>query len=134
MTTETERNRQLLTEAFAALETGDPGKFLPLFAPDISWTVMGTSAWSKKASGLAEVERELMGPLFARFTGPYRNIPELVLADGDRVVVLARGEAPTVHGTTYANNYCFIFRLRDGQIVDVREYMDTKLADAVLGA
>ncbi|AKH44050.1 SnoaL-like domain protein [Croceibacterium atlanticum] len=134
MTDRTEANRAALTGAFAALEHGDPSQFLPLFAQDITWRVMGTSAWSKQASGLANVERELIGPLFAKFTGPYRNIPELVLADGDHVVVLARGDAQTRDGRTYANQYCFVFRMAEGQIVEVREFMDTKLADAVLGA
>ena len=130
---ETERNRALITQAFAGLEHGDPSAFIPLFAPDIAWRVMGSSAWSKHASGLADVERDLVGPLFARFAGPYRNIPELILADGDRVVVLAKGHAETLEGRTYANDYCFVFRLRDGMIAEVREYMDTILADEVLG-
>ena len=59
--------------------------------------------------------------------------PELIVADGDRVVVLARGHAQTVEGRTYANDYCFVFRMQDGKIVEVREYMDTILADAALG-
>ncbi|RIV85739.1 nuclear transport factor 2 family protein [Aurantiacibacter zhengii] len=129
----TETNRELLTKAFAKLEHGDPDDFLPLFDEHITWHVMGTSKWSKTVSGLADVEAQLMGPLFARFAGPYRNIPELVLADGDHVVVLAKGHADTVDGKVYANEYCFIFRLEAGRIVEVREYLDTKLADAVLG-
>ena len=128
---ETERNRALITQAFAGLEHGDPSAFIPLFAPDIAWRVMGSSAWSKRAFGLADVERDLVGPLFARFA--YRNIPELIMADEDRVVVLAKGHAETMEGRTYANDYCFVFRLRDGMIAEVREYMDTILADEVLG-
>lgn len=133
MTHTPETNRALLAEAFARLETGDPSAFLPLFAEDISWKVMGSSAWSKEVSGLARVEAELMGPLFARFTGPYRNFADLVLADGDHVVVEARGDAETVDGKHYANSYCFVFRMAEGRIVEVREYMDTRLADEVLG-
>jgi len=133
MTDTTETNRALLTQAFAKLEHGDPSAFLPLFDQSITWRVMGTSGWSKEVSGLANVERDLMGPLFARFTGPYLNIPELVLADGDHVVVLAKGHADTVDGKVYANDYCFVFKLAGDRIVEVREYMDTKLADAVLG-
>ena len=130
----TQANRAALERAFAALEHGDPSHFLPLFAEDIEWRVMGSSAWSKHARGLANVERDLIGPLFARFAGPYRNIPELVLADGDHVVVQAKGYADTTDGQTYANDYCFVFRMAGGMIVEVREYMDTILADAVLGA
>lgn len=133
MSDTTETNRGLLTEAFARLEHGDPSAFLPLFADAIDWQVMGTSAWSKRVTGLASVESELMGPLFAKFAGPYRNFADLVLADGDRVVVEARGDAETRDGKRYANAYCFVFRLEGGKIVEVREYMDTKLADTVLG-
>jgi uncharacterized protein len=133
MSDRTEGNRRLLAEAFAGLERGDPSAFLALFDPDIEWRVMGTSHWSKSLRGLAAVERDLVGPLLARLEGPYRNIPELILADGDHVAVLARGDAQTVEGKRYDNAYCFVFRLAEGRIVEVREYMDTKLADAVLG-
>ena len=131
--TQTETNRSLITKAFEGLRHGDPSHFMPLFAEDIEWRVMGSSAWSKHAKGLANVERDLVGPLFARFAGPYLNIPELILADGDHVVVLAKGDAETVEGKRYDNDYCFVFRMKDGRIVEVREYMDTILADAALG-
>ncbi len=129
----TETNRALIEKAFEGLRHGDPSHFLPLFAEDIEWRVMGSSAWSKHARGLPAVERDLVGPLFARFAGPYLNIPELILADGDHVVVLAKGDAETVEGLRYDNDYAFVFRLADGKIVEVREYMDTILADAALG-
>ena len=131
--TRTESNRSLITKAFEGLRHGDPSHFMPLFDEDIEWRVMGSSAWSKHAKGLANVERDLVGPLFARFAGPYLNIPELILADGDHVVVLAKGDAETVEGKRYDNDYCFVFRMQDGKIVEVREYMDTILADAALG-
>lgn len=130
---QTESNRSLIIKAFEGLRNGDPSHFTPLFAEDIEWQVMGSSAWSKHAKGLANVERDLVGPLFARFAGPYLNIPELILADGDHVVVLAKGDAETVEGKRYDNDYCFVFRMKDGKIVEVREYMDTILADAALG-
>ena len=131
--TETASNRALIEKAFAGLEHGDPSHFLPLFDESIEWRVMGSSAWSKHAKGLAAVERDLVRPLFARFAGPYRNIPELILADGEHVVVLAKGHADTTDGRVYANDYAFVFRMTGGKIVEVREYMDTILADAILG-
>jgi len=48
------------------------------------------------------------------------------------VVVLARGEVKTVRGEDYDNNYCFVIRMKDGKMVELREYMDTALAEAVL--
>ena len=46
---------------------------------------------------------------------------------GDRVVVLARGEVKTVRGEDYNNEYCFVFRMREGKVLEVREYCDTAL-------
>ncbi|KHK89631.1 nuclear transport factor 2 family protein [Novosphingobium malaysiense] len=128
-----ERNRAALSRAFKELEKGNADAFMALFSEDITWRVMGSSYWSREAKGLANVQKDLMGPLFSRFAAPYLNIPELVIADGDHVVVLARGDTTTTEGQRYNNDYCFAFRLEAGKIVSVREYLDTKLADAVLG-
>lgn len=46
-------------------------------------------------------------------------------ADGDRVVVEETMTATLANGNHYANDYCFVFELRDGLIHRVREYMDT---------
>ena len=131
--TQTETNRALIAKAYDGLAKGDPTHFTALFDETIEWRVMGSSAWSKHLKGLEAVERDLVGPLFARIDGPYLTTAELILADGDRVAVIAKGNAATVDGARYDNDYCFVFRLEDGKIVEVREYMDTILADAALG-
>lgn len=46
-------------------------------------------------------------------------------ADGDRVVVEETMTATLADGNHYANDYCFVFELRDGLIHRVREYTDT---------
>lgn len=46
-------------------------------------------------------------------------------ADGDRVVVEETMTATLANGNHYANDYCFVFELRDGLIHRVREYLDT---------
>ncbi|SIN65077.1 hypothetical protein SAMN02745824_1470 [Parasphingorhabdus marina DSM 22363] len=129
----TEKNRALITSAFDGLAKGDPSNFMPLFDDRIEWQVMGSSAWSKHAKGLDAVTRELVGPLFARFAGPYLTAAELIVADGQHVAVQAKGNAETHEGERYDNDYCFIFTLRNGKIVKVVEYMDTILADQALG-
>lgn len=128
-----ETNRALITKAFAGLARGDPADFMPLFDAQIEWHVLGSSAWSKRVQGLEAVNRDLVGPLFARFDGPYLTTAELILADGDHVVVQAKGNARTREGERYDNDYCFVFTLKDGRIVKVAEYMDTILADRALG-
>lgn len=133
METVTETNRALIARAFEGLARGDPSNFMPLFDEGIEWRVMGSSAWSKHARGLEAVTRDLVGPLFARFAGPYLTTAERIIADGDHVAVQAKGDAVTHEGDRYDNDYCFVFTLKDGKIVKVVEYMDTILADSALG-
>jgi uncharacterized protein len=43
----------------------------------------------------------------------------------ERVIVEQTMTATLANGNHYANDYCFVFELRDGLIHRVREYMDT---------
>lgn len=56
------------------------------------------------------------------------------MAEGDFVVAQVRGQARKKDGTPYNNTYCHVFRLRDGKIIAVNEYMDTELITAVFGS
>lgn len=35
-------------------------------------------------------------------------------------------------GKDYNNSYCYVIRMHEGKMVELREYMDTALAEAVL--
>jgi ketosteroid isomerase-like protein len=61
-----------------------------------------------------------------------RPIIHNVMTAGDRVIVEWEGNALTSAGTPYNNQYCFIFRMRDGRISEVTEYFCNVLADRVL--
>jgi uncharacterized protein len=71
-------------------------------------------------------------PVMAQLDGSYRIEPDIILADGDRVVVQARGHGTTKRGDAYDQTYCFILRLADGRITEVIEHCDTALAERVL--
>ena len=43
------------------------------------------------------------------------------------------GEMKTKAGVPYNNDYCLIYRLKDGKIVEMREYCDSVLTETVLG-
>jgi ketosteroid isomerase-like protein len=128
-------NKRLVEAAFDDLARADPMRFVELFDDDMVWIIMGQSAWSRRFEGKDSINRDLAGPLFSLFATPYRNIPERVIADDDgNVVVLAKGETRTKTGNDYNNDYCFVMRMRRGKIVELREYMDTALAERALGA
>lgn len=125
-------NRRLLRAAFDGLAQADATAFLGLMADDFCWIVEGQSKWSLRFDGKEAVQRDLIRPLFANFATPYRNYLEEMIAEGDRVVVLCRGEVKTVSGKDYNNSYCFVIRMRGGKMVELREYMDTALAEDAL--
>ena len=125
-------NKQLLRAAFDGLARADATAFLDLMADDFCWVVEGQSKWSLRFDGKKAVQRDLIAPLLANFATPYRNFLEEVIAEGDRVVVRCRGEVKTVSGKDYNNSYCFVIRMKDGKMVELREYMDTALAEAAL--
>lgn len=52
--------------------------------------------------------------------------------DGDSVVIEAQSDGITTTGVRYDSPYVFIFETRDGEIVSLREYCDTRLAAEAL--
>ncbi len=54
-------------------------------------------------------------------------------AEDDRVAVEAKGFSTEITGKQYNNEYHFLIFFRDGKVCLMHEYLDTKLADAVLG-
>lgn len=125
-------NRQTIEAVFAALAQGDGRPFDSAMADDVVWRVMGSGPWARAYRGKAAVRDELQRPLFANFATRYRCRPERIIAEGDSVVVQAKGEVTTRKGAPYHNHYCFVIRMRDGRIAEIVEYMDTALVDAVL--
>lgn len=125
-------NRRIIAEAFDGLARADARAFIGAMAEDFSWIIEGQSRFSRRYEGKAAVQNELVPALFANFASDYRNHADEIIAEGDRVVVLARGEVRTVRGEDYNNSYCFVIRMRDGKMVELREYMDTALAEARL--
>jgi ketosteroid isomerase-like protein len=126
-------NKQLMQQIFEELSKGNSEPFVASMADDFRWTVTGTTKWSKTYEGKQSVLVELFGPLRARINGRIRTTPHRVIAEGDFVVVEARGSNTTKSGTPYNNNYCFVFRLSENQIKEVTEYLDTELVTAALG-
>ena len=125
-------NKRIIEQAFQGLARADPTAFLDAMADEITWIIMGQSRVSGRYEGKNAIQNDLVPTLFANFATEYRNYAEEIIAERDRVVVLAQGEVKTVRGEDYNNEYCFVFRMREGKVFEVREYCDTALAEARL--
>jgi len=127
-------NKRLMQTAFDGLARADRSAFVDLFADEATWIVTGSHKLSHRFEGKVAIERELMVPLFALFATPYRSTAERIIADEEgNVVVLAKGKVRTKSGHDYNNDYCFVFRMEQGKIFELREYMDSVLAERALG-
>ena len=126
------QNRGVMQAIFDALAEGDAGPFVDALADDVRWEVTGTSRWSRTYEGKKSVMTDFLGPIMGQFSTRYRNRARRMIAEGDHVVVMCRGEVMTTAGKPYNNEYCWVFRLDGGRIKEVTEYMDTKLAEDCL--
>jgi uncharacterized protein len=126
-------NKQLMQRIFDELSKGNSDLLVASMADDFRWTVTGTTKWSRTYEGKQAVLTELFGALRARINGRMRTTAHRWIAEGDFVVVEARGSNTTKSGVPYSNNYCFVFRLADSQLKEVTEYLDTELVTAALG-
>jgi|SRR6185312_6927740 len=126
-------NKQLMEQIFAGLAQGNSRPLIDAMADDFSWTVTGSNRWSKKYAGKSVILTELFGTLSSHIDGRIRTIADRFIAEGDYVVVEAHGNNTTKSGKPYNNLYCFVFRVSDGKLREVTEYMDTELVSACLG-
>lgn len=84
----------------------------------------------------------------AQFGGMLRNMPNIFrstptytlidqVSQGDRSCIEFSGVGQMNSGAPFKNEYCIVFLVRDGRIVEMREYLDTgalKLAPAAKSA
>jgi uncharacterized protein len=127
-------NKKLMQHIFSELAKGNSHPFAENMADEFSWTITGTTKWSKKYDGKRAVTDELFGALRTRLVSPIVVEARRFIADEDYVVVEARGKNTTKDGVPYNNIYCYVFRLADGKLQEMTEYLDTELVTAALGA
>ena len=126
-------NKKIVQRIFDEMANGNSAPLLESLAGDFSFVVMGSSKWSRSYDGKATVLAELFAPLRAGIEGRITTIPVRLIAEGDYVVVEARGRNTTREGKAYDNSYCNVLRLEGGKLKEWTEYCDTALVDAVLG-
>ncbi|HKD81393.1 MAG TPA: nuclear transport factor 2 family protein [Candidatus Angelobacter sp.] len=127
------QNKQLIQNIFAEMAQGNSRPLVENMADDFCWIVSGNNHWSGRYEGKQKVLDQLLAVLRSRIDGRIKTIGHRFIAEGDYVVVEARGNNTTKSGKPYNNAYCFVIRLADGKLKEITEYMDTELVTAILG-
>jgi len=126
-------NKELVRNMFAELSKGNADAFLGAMADNVRFTIIGTSKYSGTYNGKQEVINKLLAPLGAQLEGGLSITPDNFIADGDFVAMQSRGKAMSKNGKPYNNTYCQIFRIANGKVQEMTEYLDTELVTAAFG-
>ncbi len=120
-----EANKAIAREYFARIAAGDAEGTAALFAEDGAITLPSKTLLPSETRG-REAIKAMIAPLGEIFpeTGLV-VIPDMMTAEDDRVAVIGHSEATHASGKLYRNHYHFLLIIRDGLIVESREYMDT---------
>jgi uncharacterized protein len=123
-----EDNKTIVRKFIEAFSNGDAA---------IAETCLATDAITV-AKGFGKLSGERPRELILATTGAFKDLiptglrPKFISMTGedDRVVAEFEGNSTLVNGEQYNNQYCMVFTLREGKIVNVNEYYCTILADA----
>jgi ketosteroid isomerase-like protein len=126
-------NRKLMTDIMNATARGDMRPFAEAMHDDFTFRPMAASrkgVWADAYPGKQRA-RAFFRAWHAQMDGGMTNTPASIFADGDYVNIESQGAAKMKSGDRYDQRYCMVLRLAGGKIMEMREYFDSGLADAL---
>jgi len=127
---DSEINKEVAVRLLDAMNQGDTQAIYDSFAEEGYSITMGNIPLSGVYPKAKIVE--LAGKMLDVF--PHGLVFSItgMIAEGNKVAVEAVSEGLHISGTKYSNEYHFLFTLKEGKILSVKEYMDTDIANRVL--
>ncbi|NKI15854.1 SnoaL-like domain-containing protein [Spongiibacter sp. KMU-166] len=125
-----DKNKKIVTDFIQAMGNGDIEAIQTLLAHDVEAVTMGSSL----ISGSRGYDELIAGAaMFKQITATGIDFEiQHLTAEENRVSAEVKGRSELVSGAHYNNDYHFLIFIRDDKIIKIKEYVDTKLVDAVL--
>ena len=119
----TPANKALITGFFNKLNARDLDGAFALLNDDLQWWILGNT----KMCGTHDKRFITLGlkTILQRTFKGYQFTLGTLTAEDDRVSATAESHADHKNGKHYNNHFHFLFTIRDGKIVQAREYFDT---------
>lgn len=120
-----QENLAVVRRLYSGFEQGDIPGVLAQLSEDVVWTIPGTDA--SPVSGVFH-GRDGVNEFFSKVLATFDIdgfAPGQFFADGDTVVVLGTEMAAPKGRPLAATDWVHVFKVRDGHIVEFREYFDT---------
>ncbi len=128
-----EANKKLIQQIYTDSANRSGTTFIDHLADDATWVQTGQCSWSRTFKGRDQITNGLLGYLRTLLTDRPRTLAFNFIAEGDTVVVEAKGDNVTKTGVRYDNDYCMVWRIENGKVKEIREYCDSALIERVLG-
>ena len=120
------KNADIVRDAIAAISQSDAERLLSLFSDEMLFEMNGNTPFSGKRHGKSEFI-ELFAKVMAHLeSGIPLTINNLIDA-GDWIICETAGHATMKNGEAYENKYCMLWRLKNGRIIQLKEYNDSQL-------
>lgn len=127
------KSETIIRAFFDQLNTGDMENIRPL---------VKRATWRPMVKGLTSAESYSGNAIIDEFLVPVRGIfregdPKvsinLLVADDNAVAVETAGTGKLADGRDYDNRYAWFFQLEDGEITQIREYLDSLYVAGLAG-
>jgi ketosteroid isomerase-like protein len=120
-------NKRVAAELFERFNAKDLPGALSLLTDDANWWIVGRT---EQLPAAGDHTKEQIGRLLFNMGRQLKDGLKMtvrgMIAEGDRVAVEVESHGELLNGRVYDNQYHFAFTMRDGQIAEVREYLDTQ--------
>lgn len=123
-----EDNKALVLEWMEALVTGDIPRARSFYADDCRFLVAGDMPYC----GWMDLAGFMNQTKILKLRGPHALEIGDITAEGDKVWFEAQSFGLLATGEKYENSYVFFVRLRQGKIIEYKEFIDTYYVHRVI--
>jgi ketosteroid isomerase-like protein len=117
------QNKAIVHAAFEKWRAGTY-VFAALLAPDVVWTIHGSGPVAGTYRSMEDFVKQASVPLTSRLATPV--VPEVhnIFAVDDTVIIRFDGSATTTSGAPYRNQFVWIFKMKEGLVVEAEAFLD----------
>ena len=129
-----QNNKRTVREYLAHFRNAAISNLLDAMDEDATWWILGEPHLFPSAGTKSKADMErIWGGLFRHMKDGLEMTVIGMVAEEDKVAAEIRSHAELTDGRLYENQYHMLFTLRQGKIVEVREYADTLLIVHLFG-
>ena len=119
----TTQNKELVAKFFELFSNGEIDDAFSMVSDTAVWWVPGDLPFSGTKSKTEYLQ--VVGAIQQGFPNGLQLNATSMVAEGDKVAVEVESYGEHANGRTYQNKYHFLITIENGQIIHVKEYMDT---------